>query len=77
MEEKVKDKEIVTEIPPLGKKYIIIWRNKWITSNAGSIDDFIAIYGEITEKMKRWKKEGIGIDPDIIGGIGGSCPKIN
>ncbi len=70
MEEEVENKEIESKSPPLGKKYITTWRNKWITSNAGSIDDFITTYGQLAENMKRWKEEGIVLDPDIIGGIG-------
>lgn len=52
------------------KKYVTTWRNKWITSGAGSIDDFIAVYDGLAEKMRRWKKLGITLDPDILGGVG-------
>ena len=52
------------------KKYISIWRNKWIISQAGSIDDFIKIYESLAEKMRKWKDKGIILDPDIIGAIG-------
>jgi len=36
--------------------YITTWRNKWITSNAGSIDDFISKFEELAEMFRRWKK---------------------
>ena len=52
------------------KKYVTTWRNKWITANASSIDDFIATYERLAGLMKRWKSEGIILDPDIIGGVG-------
>ena len=52
------------------KKYITVWRNKWITSKAGSIDDFIKVYKNLGEMMQRWKDKGITPDPDIIGGAG-------
>ncbi len=52
------------------KKYITVWRNKWITSKAGSIEDFIKVYKNLAEMMQRWKDKGIIIDPDIIGGGG-------
>jgi len=52
------------------KKYITVWRNKWITSKAGSIDDFIKVYKNLGEMMQRWKDKGITLDPDIIGGAG-------
>jgi hypothetical protein len=52
------------------KKYITVWRNKWITSGAGSIDDFIRKYEQLAEQFKEWKADGIILDPDIIGGVG-------
>ncbi len=70
MEEKVENKENNAESLPLGKKYVYTWRNKLITSGAGSIEDFIATYKHIAEKMRRWKEAGIILDPDIDGGIG-------
>ena len=70
MDEEVENKELESDPPHSGKKYTTIWRNKWITSSAGSIDDFIKIYEHLAEKMKRWKEEGIELDSDIIGGIG-------
>ena len=70
MEKEGTDKEIETKSPQSGKKYVTTWRNKWLTSKAGSIDDFIKIYEETAELMRRWKSEGIIIDPDIIGNFG-------
>jgi len=64
MEEEVENKELESESPLSGKKYTTTWRNKWITSKAGSIDDFIKIYEGLAEMMKRWKAEGIELDPD-------------
>jgi len=69
MEEEVKDKDSTGPNPDPKKKYIMIWRNKWITAKAGDIDDFINIYEELAKLMKRWKSEGIVLDPDIIGGV--------
>ncbi len=48
--------------------YTTTWRNKWITSNAGTIDDFISIFEELTEMFRRWKKAGIKLDSNS--GIG-------
>lgn len=37
----------------MGKEvYISTWRNKWITSNVGSIDDFISIFEELAERER-------------------------
>jgi len=48
--------------------YITIWRNKWITSNAKSIDDFINIFEALTKKFREWKDWGIQLHDD--GGVG-------
>ena len=55
---------------PEKKKYVTTWRNKWITSGAESIEDFIHTYDQLAEQFKQWKVDGIILDPDIIGGVG-------
>lgn len=70
MEEEVENTDQDSNSPQLRKKYVTIWRNKWITSNAGSIDEFIKIYEGLAEMMKSWKAQGILLDPDIIGSVG-------
>ena len=70
MEQEVKDKKNDEFSSLSSKKYVTTWRNKWITANASSIDDFIATYERLAELMKRWKSEGIILDPDIFGGVG-------
>ena len=46
------------------EKYITTWRNKWITSGAGSIDDFIKVYESLAEKFRQWKEWGITLEDD-------------
>ena len=70
MEEEGKITQSGPNAPPLKKKYTMTWRNKWITESAGNIDDFIKTYEHLAEMMRRWKSDGITLDPDIIGGIG-------
>lgn len=48
--------------------YITIWRNKWITSNAKSIDDFINIFEALAKEFREWKDWGIQLNDD--GGVG-------
>ena len=50
------------------EKYITIWRNKWITANASSIDDFITTFEDLAKQFKQWKEWGIELLDD--GGIG-------
>lgn len=70
MEEEAENKDHKVDSLHSGKKYTSTWRNKWITSDASSIDDFIETYEGLAEMMRRWKSEGIILDPDIIGGVG-------
>jgi len=44
-------------------KYVSTWRNKWITANAGSIDDFIQTFEELAPLFKAWKAMGIKLYP--------------
>jgi len=53
----------------MGKiRYVYSWRNKWITSHAGSIDDFIKTFEGLAKMFKEWKEMGIKLNPDS--GIG-------
>ena len=45
-------------------KYFRIWQNKKITSGAKNIDDFIEIFENHTHILKKWKKEGVYLDPN-------------
>jgi len=44
-------------------RYISTWRNKWITANAGSIDDFINTFKNLAKMFKEWKEMGINLHP--------------
>jgi len=44
-------------------KYVSTWRNKWITSGAGSIDDFIKTFEALAKLFKEWKEMGIKLYP--------------
>jgi hypothetical protein len=39
--------------------FVTTWRNKWITSHATSIDDFIDTFEYLAEMFKKWKQMGI------------------
>ena len=45
-------------------KYVSTWRNKWITSQASSIDDFIDTFEALAKMFKEWKELGIKLHPD-------------
>jgi len=44
-------------------KYISTWRNKWITADAGSIDDFIKTFERLAKMFKEWKEMGVKLYP--------------
>lgn len=44
--------------------YEYLWRNKWITCDAKSIDDFIKTFEELTKMFIAWKAKGIKLDPE-------------
>lgn len=48
--------------------FMTTWRNKWITSGAGSIDDFFKIFESLAERFRKWKEWGITLNDD--GGVG-------
>ena len=54
----------------MGKiRYVSVWRNKWITSQAGSIDDFIETFEGLARMFREWKEMGIKLNPESdIGG---------
>jgi len=56
-----KKKEIMIESK---KKYISTWRNKWITSQASTIDDFISTFEALAKQFRQWKEWGIKLHDD-------------
>lgn len=50
------------------KRYLMTWRNKWLTATAKSIDDMIAALEETAEQLRAMKADGVTLDPD--GGTG-------
>ena len=48
--------------------FMSTWRNKWITSHATTIDDFINMFESLAKKFRQWKEWGIKLYDD--GGVG-------
>ncbi len=44
------------------KRYIMIWRNKWMTSEAKSIDDMLAIYRETAHLLEQMIRDGVVLE---------------
>jgi hypothetical protein len=46
------------------KIFETLWRNKWITANAKTIDDFITTFESLADMFKEWKEAGIKLETD-------------
>lgn len=45
-----------------GYEYYLIWRNKFLTINAKTIDDMIDILSSATEELKEMRDAGVVLD---------------
>jgi hypothetical protein len=49
---------------PVGKRYIELWRNKFLTVNAQSLDEMIELLGGAVERLKAMRDDGVYLDPE-------------
>lgn len=47
-----------------GKRYMTLWRNKFLTTEAKSLDEMIAILRGAVETLESMKADGVVLDPD-------------
>jgi len=50
------------------KKYVTTWRNKWLTSEAKSLEDMIDRLRSAADQLEQMRKDGVVLDDD--GGVG-------
>ncbi len=50
-------------------QYERCWRNKFLTTEAKTIDDMINIFEEVVKEFKQMKADGITLREDVMGGI--------
>ena len=48
--------------------HMMVWRNKWLTADAKSIDDMIDALSGAAEYLRQMKADGVTLDPE--GGTG-------
>jgi hypothetical protein len=53
------------------KRYETLWRNKWLTSEAKSIDDMIASLRAAADELDAMRKAGVTLEDS--GGVGDDC----
>ncbi len=46
------------------RRFCLLHRNKWITSNVKTIEDMIAIYEGLAKQFSEMREEGVTLDPD-------------
>lgn len=51
------------------KRYVMLWRNKWLTAEAKTIDEMIQALRSAADELEAMRKDGIALDLDA-GGIG-------
>ena len=44
------------------KRYVMIWRNKWLTSEAKSVDEMLAIYRDTANHFEQMIQDGVVLD---------------
>jgi hypothetical protein len=56
------------ELHAVKKKYVLLWRNKFLAVDAKSIDDMIETLSSAADALRRMKADGVTLDPE--GGTG-------
>ena len=56
------------------KRYVKTWRNKWLTAEAGSIEDMISMLRAAPEELDQMRRDGIVLDED--GGVGNDYARL-
>jgi len=49
------------------KVYMTLWRNKWLTAHAKSLDDMVEALREAAATLDAMRKDGVTLDPDGVG----------
>ena len=46
------------------KRFVTLWRNKWLTADAKSIDDMIAALRHATNELEAMRQDGVALEDD-------------
>jgi hypothetical protein len=46
------------------RRFVTLWRNKWLTANAKNIDEMIALLSGAADELRAMKADGILLDPE-------------
>jgi hypothetical protein len=56
--------EIWQQLHATTKRYLLLWRNKWLTARAQTIDDMIQALGNAAEELKAMRDDGVILDTE-------------
>ncbi len=59
-----KYEQLWDELHAVRKKYVLLWRNKFSTIDAKSIDDMIETLSGAADGLRRMKADGVTLDPE-------------
>jgi hypothetical protein len=59
-----KYREIWAKLHQRPKRYATLWRNKWLTAEAKSLDDMIAALRQAAAELEAMRRDGIVLDPE-------------
>lgn len=48
-------------------RYEMLWRNKWLTADARSVDEMISCFEASIVALKELKSDGVQLDPEGMG----------
>jgi len=55
--------EIWDEIYLVSKRYVLLWRNKWLTAKAQTIDEMIQSLDDAATELRAMRDDGVVLDP--------------
>jgi hypothetical protein len=58
-----KYKQLWQDAHPPAKRYVTLWRNKWLTADAKSLEDMIAGLQSAADKLREMFADGVTLDP--------------
>lgn len=57
-------REIWRTLHPKPQRYVKLWRNKWLTANAQSIDDMTKALAQAAADLEAMRADGVVLDPE-------------
>jgi hypothetical protein len=57
-------KKLWKDAHPPTKRYVTLWRNKWLTADAHTLDDMIQSLQGAAERLQAMRADGVVLDPD-------------